>query len=742
MTKKKNKHLPTSESKSIVDNQALTSHNKPGDKKRRSFVNQAFEPILLLPQKEKLFKKVFFWTSLVLLLAMPIMSLDYGITGDELVHKTNGENVIKYLETGGQDTTYRHYKNLYLYGGLFDGTAAFIYQNIGGDPYKVRHCLNAVFGAALIITTGLLAREVAGSWLLALLTLLFTLLNPRLFGDSMNNPKDIPFAFAYALSIFSIIRFNRFLPKWNWQSAIILFFAIAIALNIRIGGLLLLAYFGLYTFVNLTFYKRIEVQGSGKSTWSRLMLYSLILGIVSFLAGIIFFPFAHSAPVKNSLAALKEMENFQTAIRMLFEGRALWSDEIPWYYIPKWLGIALPLFILAGIGLFFVLVKKAWRGSRHLPLLFVLFVAIFPVAYAIYKHSALYDGIRHFLFIMPVLTVLAAIGWGTLSFSFLNGNKKWITPSLLGILLLLPLRFMIANHPNEYVYFNELEGGIKGAHGYYETDYWMNSIKPLSEWIINNDPRVKKGDSITVVTNSIDPAKYYFNKLAPKVGILYANWRDRYKYKADYYMSIPRFIDKDLLQNGAWPPYKTVKTVTVDGVPIGAVSQYPDTLMYALTKVNASSELNSTLALAEKIKKREPKNEILYLTIANYLLSIEPNQLDLASKYLTEGLDLAPDHPDLLLTQGLLFIKQGKLNEAYVNFEKCTTQNYRNVSAYYYKAFILMNQKDYSTALDQANLAIKYAPSFKPAYQLAAQILQSAGDMQGAQKYIQAQNSF
>ncbi|MBK8604173.1 MAG: hypothetical protein IPN87_14300 [Saprospiraceae bacterium] len=53
------------------------------------------------------------------------------------------------------------------------------------------------------------------------------------------------------------------------------------------------------------------------------------------------------------MEALKVMSNFDVAIRMLFEGKALWSDEIPWYYIPKWLSMAIPVFILAGFVLFF-----------------------------------------------------------------------------------------------------------------------------------------------------------------------------------------------------------------------------------------------------------------------------------------------------------------------------------------------------------------------------------------------------
>ena len=601
MSNKKNKYgNPKKTPPTSVPASADKSIAKRSDQQVRTRKNYFADPAnfgLIIPEKEPLFRKLFLGISVALFILMPLLSFNYGITGDELVHKTNGENVLKYLASGGKDTTYRHYKNLYLYGGLFDGSAAFIYENFGGDPYQVRHFLNALCGAALMITTGLLAREIAASWLLALITLLFTLLSPRLFGDSMNNPKDIPFALAYAMSILGIIRLNRFFPKWDWRSAIFLLLAFIIAINIRIGGILLIVYFGLYTLFNI-FLKRKELSKGEGYSGVRLLLMSAGLGIVGFFLGIIFFPYAHSAPIANSLNALKEMENFQTAIRMLFEGRALWSDEIPWYYIPKWLSIALPLFILAGIVLLIAFFRRVLNNTRRLPLLFVLFVALFPVLYAIYKHSALYDGIRHFLFIMPVITVLAALGWAAAGFKYKESKFKWIIPAVLAVLMFLPLRFMLANHPNQYIYFNELVGGIKGAHGYYETDYWMNSIKPLSEWIINNDPRIKAGQPVTVVTNSIDPAAYYFKKLAPKVDVKYASFKDRYKYKADYYLSIPRFVDKDLLRNGAWPPADAVKTITVDGVPVGAVSAYRDTAMYALMQAVKKKDIHTAESLA------------------------------------------------------------------------------------------------------------------------------------------------
>jgi len=687
--------------------------------------------------KEGLFKKIFFGLSLFLLVLMPILSFDFGITGDELVHKQNGENVLKYLKSGGEDTTFRTYKNLYLYGGLFDATAAMVYESMpDSDPYNVRHFLNAIFGALLIIATGLLARQLSKSWLVAVLAILFTALSPRLFGDSMNNPKDIPFAMAYAMSILGIIRFNSFLPKWDWRSALFLGASVAIALNIRIGGLLLLVYFGLYTLINI--YLRRKEFSDAKISPVVILGKAALLGVVSYFIGLIFFPYAHSAPIGNALEALKVMSNFDVAIRMLFEGKALWSDEIPWYYIPKWLGMAIPVFVLTGFVLFFVKAKSVLRAQEWLPIIFIVFVGVFPVVYAVAKHSSLYDGIRHFLFIMPMINVLSAIGWASLMISFIKTKFKWAVPAVLILLMILPLRFMIANHPNEYIYFNEIAGGIKNAYGEYETDYWMNSMKELSGWLVENDERIKRGEEVIVVTNSIDPVKHYFERMAPKVKILYASFKDRYKYKADYYLSIPRFIDSDLLKAGTWPPKEVVKSVTVDGVQVGALSKYMDTMMFAALKAIKIGDLRTAVPFLQQSAAKDPKNNIAIAELINAYVNVD--SIAQASLWVEKGLQLAPDNEDFLLPKGLVLMRQGKVAEAYEYIDRCKKLNRRNVMAFYYSAIIMDSQKNYSAALDDLKTVLEQAPNFKQGYILGAQIMTNSGNPDAAARYMNYAN--
>jgi hypothetical protein len=38
-------------------------------------------------------------------------------------------------------------------------------------------------------------------------------------------------------------------------------------------------------------------------------------------------------------------------------------------------------------------------------------------------------------------------------------------------------------HPYQMTYFNALAGGVGGAAGHYETDYWLTSYKEAIEWI-------------------------------------------------------------------------------------------------------------------------------------------------------------------------------------------------------------------------------------------------------------------
>ncbi len=647
------------------------------------------------------YRLLFAITVIILFFAMPYLSFDYGITGDEHLQKEYGELVLKHFETDGTHTNKAgenalNYKNLYFYGGLFDYSAAWLNEHIGGlDPYEMRHLLNAFVGFLMILFTGLLAREVGNSWRIAFFALILMALSPRIFGHSMNNPKDIPFAATYVFTLLHLTRFLKQLPRPGIKTILMLILGIAASINVRVGGILLIAYFGL--FVGMSYLIQPELRSTLsnlKQTW-KIVSTGLIVVICSYFGGMLFWPYALEAPMTNPLKALSEMSNFSTSIRMLFEGQHLWSDELPWYYIPKYITIVSPLVLLIGLPVFLIFYFIKFKKTNPWPLFFIAFTAVFPVAYAIYKESSLYDGMRHFLFIYPILAVLAAWAWNQL---IELPKMRWIASGIFTILLLLPGYWMVKNHPYQYTYFNELAGGVNNVYAKYETDYWMNSIKNMCEYIVKNDERIKNGEVVKINTNCHKPAAYYMKRLAPNVKVQYTRYNERHKTPGDYFMFISRFVNKDLMNNGAWPPANVIHAEKVDNTIIGAISKRPSSLPSVEA---AKAEKAKDFATAElkylEATQQDPKDETYWLGLANSRLNLR--KFPEAKIAIDEFNKLSDTHVNGLFSLALYYLNTGKNEEAKQTLEKITNVNYKYNGSYYYLTSIYAQSQQFDKAL-------------------------------------------
>jgi hypothetical protein len=124
--------------------------------------------------------------------------------------------------------------------------------------------------------------------------------------------------------------------------------------------------------------------------------------------------------------------------------------------------------------------------------LFVVTTIIAPIAGYLVLHPTVYNGLRHFLFVVPPLVILGAIGL-TRAISFVL-RKNRIAGVALSVVLVLALgrqiMMMVGLHPYQYVAYNLLVGGPAGAENRFELDYWGTSLKEsargLSEYIANN----------------------------------------------------------------------------------------------------------------------------------------------------------------------------------------------------------------------------------------------------------------
>lgn len=294
------------------------------------------------------------------------------------------------------------------------------------------------------------------------------------------------------------------------------------------------------------------------------------------------------------------------------------SENVPWYYIPQWLFISTPVIILLGVVLSpYLFISKEYKFPQ---LSFLFFAALFPLFYIIYKKSPLYDGWRHLFFIYPPLMTLSALTFISLINKLKNKYGKYAVAGLLVIGLALPAKWCIANHPNEIVYFNEIVGGVNGAYGYYETDYYMNSLKQASYKLAKMEDLFHTKDTIVVATNAIEPVIHYFSIINPKIVCAYIRYYQRYEKKWDYALIYTRFLDKDLLQNNHFPPANTIAVIKADNVPLCAiVKKDPEHLAFKANEFMKTNNFDSAIVYFDKHLQKEPNDETAY---DNYAIAL------------------------------------------------------------------------------------------------------------------------
>jgi len=535
-----------------------------------------------MPSRPYALKPLFVFACILPFLLLPVLSLSSGISGDEPVHLAHAEKVYQYFATHGADRAALNTPETYLkYYGQFADDLSYRIQRLlnSDDPYLIRHLLNALFGALTILFSALIAYHLAGH-LAGILAVLFLLLSPVFLGHTFNNIKDIPFALGYVMTLFFLLRFLQLLPQIRLLPIAGMILGTAFSLSVRAGGLLLFPI--ILTFTAIQGW-RLRPHGRTEQNKFGLRLAASLVLIVclGWLTGILDWPYARLSPVTNTLRALAMMTRYNVSIRQLFDGQLIWSETIPWFYAPKYLLITTPETILSGL-LFFLL--SFFRLSpfsfrlpaikKHIPLIAILFSAIFPLLWIIVKHSNLYGGIRHLLFIYPLIVVIAALGW-TQIFQRLRGLPlKIAAAGLLAAGCSVPLIHIVRNHPIEYVYFNSASGGLKKAWGNYETDYYYHSLGRAVDWL-EKEILTKEPDRHITVASSF-PLEPFFLKSASRPRLVFTPYYQRGEKEWDYGIFPVAYLSPSQLKNGCWPPSGTIHTVRVNGYPVCAIVRRED----------------------------------------------------------------------------------------------------------------------------------------------------------------------
>jgi len=408
---------------------------------------------------------------------------DYGVTWDEDGHNWYGVFVLNYYVSGFSDLRALHWMDFYNYGAVFDSIAAAINTVSPFGTYETRHLLNALVGVVGLIGTWKLGRVLGGPRV-GFLAALFLALIPNYYGQMFNNPKDIPFAAGAVWALYYLVLIIPSLPRPRWQLVVKLGLACGLTLGVRVGGLLLFGYLGLLLTL-FALWRALETRHVGAffrdGIVSGFRVFIPVIAI-AYPVMLLFWPWAQRGPIANPLAALATFSHQEFPFRTLFAGHYIMAADLPWTYLPVHILLALPeLVLLLLVASPFVALYLLWRDfgaigrNRVLMRFMVAFAILFPVGYAIAIHAVLFDGMRHFIFVLPPIAAMTALladrAWQKLT----APKLRHATLAALALYGVVHIGTMAQLHPDEYVYYNAFIGGTKGAQGLFKLDYWANS---------------------------------------------------------------------------------------------------------------------------------------------------------------------------------------------------------------------------------------------------------------------------
>ncbi len=427
-----------------------------------------------------------------------------GVSWDEPRHQVAGELHLRYLASLGADRAILDFHNFYLYGGFFDAATALVARWLPQLPAQApRHAASLALGALAVMYAARLGCR-AGGRTAGLLAGLLLLATPRWIGHSLFNPKDVPFAAFYVVAVEGIVAVASRRGRGGAGAWLQVTLATAAATGVRIAGLILPFY------LLLALVTRRSGPGAapaGARRDPRLPAAAASIAVALLLAWP-FWPLLHSHPLEGLLEVTVASGAFPFFDPILFAGRLRQVGEIGRSYLPVWLAIALPLSTLAGLAVAAWPQRRAPGAQGDRPSLVgargvVAVAALLPPAMVVALGSPLYDGLRHLLFVVPPLTVLAACGWSDLL-------SRWKARPALRRLALVALALTVAepllwtarSGALCYTYFNPLAGGLAGASHRFETDYWGLSLRRAAELLDRDRAAGGRRGPLRVRTNA------------------------------------------------------------------------------------------------------------------------------------------------------------------------------------------------------------------------------------------------
>jgi tetratricopeptide (TPR) repeat protein len=339
-----------------------------------------------------------------------------------------------------------------------------------------------------------------------------------------------------------------------------------------------------------------------------------------------------------------------------------------------------------------------WKKENRFTTFMLYFAFIFPIFWIAYSNANVYGGWRHALFTYPPMVVAAGLGFNALIDLVKNKYGKIALTILPFLLPIHPLLHIIRNHPYEYVYFNELSGGMNKAYGNYEMDYYYHSTREASEWVLANAKKsgMETGKKIKVATWHTASVNYFFRKDTADFQVVFSRWYERGNNDWDYAIFTVTGIIPEQIKSAHFPPPNTVHTINVDGKPICIILKRTDKSDFEGFKLKEAKQTAAAMPYFKKALKVDPYNEAPLVNLIECYFHV--GFPDSAKPLIDHSLTFLPSYEPANYLNAHYYISKEDANMALKSCKKIIKDNFKYTDAYHMACKIYLWQGDLNSA--------------------------------------------
>ena len=293
------------------------------------------------------------------------------------------------------------------------------------------------------------------SWL-PLIGVAFIALYPRFFPLQFVDVKNLVFnALVLATCYFMLLAVEKKRIVYDVLFGVVA----ALATNQRVMGVLFICtLIGYYAITDIIVRFSEEKSSSGTKKYHILKYPAVILSF--FLFWTLITPLSWKSPIQTFFDTFRAFSDFHGWDgTMVFMGRHITRAEMPWYYLPVWMSITIPIVILVLFAIGHVryvidIVKSKERFSavlgeqKWLTCNLFLFWAIF--LNIVLRQGPIYIGWHHAYFAIIPMVVVALFGLEYL----LEKIDRRVVYAIVGVYFVVQCAWMVRHHPYQIVYFN------------------------------------------------------------------------------------------------------------------------------------------------------------------------------------------------------------------------------------------------------------------------------------------------